>query len=55
MNNYLVPMWNRQNNRTQNLLALIKAPDRYQAMLIAIESHGDMDGSENIISQELYT
>jgi len=54
-NYYLVPMWNRQNKRTQNHLALIKAPDRYQAMLIAIGSHGNMDGNGNTISEVFYT
>lgn len=52
---YLVPMWSRQNKRTQNHLALIKAQDKYQAMLIAIGSHGNMDGSESIIPDGLYT
>ncbi len=55
MNNYLVPMWNRQNNRTQHHLTLIKAPNRYQAMLIAIGSHGDMDGNGDTIKEGLYT
>lgn len=41
--NYLVPMWNRKNNQLQNHLALISAPDKYQAMLIAIESHGNIN------------
>ena len=48
-------MWNRQNKRTQNHLALIKAQDRHQAMLIAIGSHGNMDGIGNIIPDGLYT
>lgn len=52
---YLVPMWSHQNKRTQNHLALIKAQDRYQAMLIAIGSHEKMDKSVNIIPDGLYT
>lgn len=55
MNNYLVPMWSRKNNRTQNHLALIQAENRYQAMLIAIGSHGNMDGNGDIISEGFYT
>ena len=38
-NNYLVPMWSYKNDQMKNHLALIKAQDRYQAMLIAIGSH----------------
>ena len=52
--NYLVPMWSRQNGRVQNHLALIKANDRYQAMLIAIGSHGKMDVEGNIVKEGLY-
>ena len=52
---YLVPMWSHQNKRTQNHLSLIKAQDRYQAMLIAIGSHGNMDGVGNIMPDGLYT
>lgn len=55
MNNYLIPMWSRKNNRTQNHLALIQAENRYQAMLIAIGSHGNMDGNGDIISEGFYT
>lgn len=52
---YLVPMWSHQNKRTQNHLALVKAQDRYQAMLIAIGSHGNMDGTGSIMPDGLYT
>lgn len=37
--NYLVPMWSRENKQIRNHLALIKAENQYQAMLIAIGSH----------------
>lgn len=53
--NYLVPMWSHQNKRIQNHLALIQAQDRYQAMLIAIRSHENMDIDGNIIKNDLYT
>lgn len=52
---YLVPMWCHQNGRVQNHLALINAPDRYQAMLIAIGSHGNMDVAGNTIKKGFYT
>lgn len=54
MNNYLVPMWSRENGQTKNHLALIKAENRYQAMLIAIGSHGNMDGNGDIIKDGFY-
>lgn len=53
--NYLVPMWNRKNNQLQNHLALISDPNKYQAMLIAIGSHDDMAGNENIATDRCYT
>jgi hypothetical protein len=33
---YLVPMWNYKNYKMKSHLTLIKATDKYQAMLIAI-------------------
>lgn len=55
MNNYLVPMWSRENGQTKDHLALIKAENHYQAMLIAIGSHGNMDGNGDIIKDGFYT
>ena len=53
-NNYLVPMWCHQNNDIQNHLALIKAKDRYQAMLIAIETYGNMNGNANNMNDGIH-
>lgn len=39
MKNYLVPMWNYKNHRMKEHLALIKAQDKHEAMLVAIGSH----------------
>ena len=39
MKNYLVPMWNYKNHEMKEHLALIKAQDKYQAMLIAIGTY----------------
>lgn len=55
MNNYLVPMWSQENGQTKDHLALIKAENRYQAMLIAIGSHGNMDENGDIIRDGFYT
>lgn len=51
---YLVPMWSHQNNRLHNHLALIQAQDRYQAMLLAIGSHGRMDSEGNIVNNGFF-
>ena len=55
MKNYLVPMWNYKNHEMKEHLALIKAQDKYQAMLIAIGSHNcpsDKNGWSIIIPDE---
>ena len=55
MKNYLVPMWNYKNHEMKEHLALIKAQDKYQAMLIAIGSHNcpsDKNGWSIIIPEE---
>lgn len=55
MKNYLVPMWNYKNHEMKKHLALIKAQDKYQAMLIAIGSHNcpsDKNGWSIIIPDE---
>ena len=52
MKTYLVPMCNLSNNQVKNHLALIKAEDKYQAMLIAIGSH-NYQTSEDGYSVEL--
>lgn len=55
MKNYLVPMWNYKNHEMKEHLALIKAQDKYQAMLIAIGSHNypsDKNGWSIIIPNE---
>jgi len=53
MNNYLVPMWSHKNNQIKNHLALIKAENRYQAMLIAIGSHNHPEKDGEIIFNDL--
>lgn len=53
MNNYLVPMWRRKNNQMKNHLALIKAENRYQAMLIAIGSHDYPEKDGEIVANNL--
>ena len=56
MNNYyLVPMWKNENNQIKNHLVLIKAQNRYQAMLIAIGSHSNMNGDSDIVKDSSYT
>lgn len=55
MKNYLVPMWNYKNHEMKEHLALIKAQDKYQAMLIAIGSHNcpsDKKGWSIIVPNE---
>ena len=52
MKTYLVPMYNLSDNQVKNHLALIKAKDKYQAMLIAIGSH-NYQTSEDGYSIEL--
>ena len=53
---YLVPMWNYKDYKMKDHLALIKAQDRYQAMLIAKGSHNwtseDKDGYSTQVPQE---
>lgn len=47
--NYLVPMWSKQKNyQMLNHLALIKAENKYQAMLIAIGSHNYPNNLETV-------
>lgn len=41
--NYLVPMWNCKNGQTKNHLALVKAENKYQAMLITIGLYNQSD------------
>ncbi len=53
MNNYLVPMWSRKNHQMKNHLALIKAENRYQAMLIAIGSHDYPEKDGEIAANDL--
>ncbi len=53
MNNYLVPMWISKNNQMKNHLALIKAENRYQAMLIAIGSHDYPEKYGEIVANDL--
>ncbi len=53
MNNYLVPMWSRKNHQMKNHLGLIKAENRYQAMLIAIESHDYPEKNGEIVANDL--
>lgn len=52
-NYYLVPMWNYKDHKMKDHLALIKAQDKYQAMLIAIGSHNWTPTDENGWSTQL--
>lgn len=55
-NYYLVPMWNYKDYKMKDHLALIKAQDKYQAMLIAMGSHNwtpeDKDGNSTLLPEE---
>lgn len=53
MKNYLVPMWSYKNRQMKNHLALIKANDKYQAMLIAVGIHDYPENDNEIIKNDL--
>ena len=53
MKNYLVPMWSYKNRQMKNHLALIKANDKYQAMLIAVGMHDYPENDNEIIKNDL--
>ncbi len=46
-------MWRRKNNQTENHIALIRAENQYQAMLIAIGSHNYPEKNEEITFSDL--
>lgn len=49
---YFVPMWSFKNKQMKNHLALIKAEDRYQAMLIAIGLHDYPENDGEIVKND---
>lgn len=49
---YFVPMWSFKNKQMKNHLALIKAEDRYQAMLIAIGLHDYPEKDNEIVKND---
>ena len=52
-NYYLVPMWNYKDHKMKDHLALIKAKNKHQAMLIAIGSHNWTTADEDGWSTQL--